>query len=214
MKELQVSSSDLRMIGQLQEFSPNLEAESELSEGLQIRESWEKLALHLQLVTFYSQLLVSKGIWQTNILWNEYKAFLRPMGFGGLTVNAVVNTYASVLDEFLTVSNQLSDTIQLTAQTLNYVQALILKAQKRLLIETKQQGFLQRCLNLLLGNGWFMRWQAELTTCERASSIIKSISPFVSDMKGSISTSNNGTEGDTQRLRLLILISSLFQCRP
>ncbi|KAA1063958.1 hypothetical protein PGT21_008402 [Puccinia graminis f. sp. tritici] len=181
MRAMEVSDIELHLIGRAQEFSPILEAESELNEGAQIRESWEQLVLNLHEVTHYSQLLNANGIWETNLLLNEYKAFSRPTT--GLTINNFVTKFNFVLQQFLSISDKLSEKIHLTVLTLNAVQANILKAQKRLSIETTQRGLFQRCINILLGDGWLMRRKSELASCERAYSIAESIAPLVYNVK-------------------------------
>ncbi|KAI7960614.1 hypothetical protein MJO29_005682 [Puccinia striiformis f. sp. tritici] len=147
--------------------------------------------------------------------------------FSGVTVNAIITSFATVLQHFLLVSNNLTDTIQAAILSHQTLQAQILKAHKRLSIETKQQGFLQCCLNLLLGNAWLMRRESELSTMSKASSIVESIAPSIHDIKirnerynnnvvtlsASISTSNNAVEGENKWLHSLILIASLFHCR-
>ncbi|KAI9620672.1 hypothetical protein KEM48_008021 [Puccinia striiformis f. sp. tritici PST-130] len=100
---------------------------------------------------------------------------MNPNMFSGVTVNAIITSFATVLQHFLLVSNNLTDTIQAAILSHQTLQAQILKAHKRLSIETKQQGFLQYCLNLLLGNAWLMRRESELSTMSKASSIVESI---------------------------------------
>ncbi|KAI9612080.1 hypothetical protein H4Q26_008171 [Puccinia striiformis f. sp. tritici PST-130] len=180
---LEVSSLELRRIGKLQEFYRNLCAESVLNEGPEIRDLWDKLLSTLHIATSQAQLLHSNGIWETNLLLNEYKSFMRPNMFSGVTVNAIITSFATVLQHFLLVSNNLTDTIQAAILSHQTLQAQILKAHKRLSIETKQQGFLQCCLNLLLGNAWLMRRESELSTMSKASSIVESIAPSIHDIK-------------------------------
>ncbi|KAI7955250.1 hypothetical protein MJO28_005650, partial [Puccinia striiformis f. sp. tritici] len=180
---LEVSSLELRRIGKLQEFYRNLCAESVLNEGPEIRDLWDKLLSTLHIATSQAQLLHSNGIWETNLLLNEYKSFMRPNMFSGVTVNAIITSFATVLQHFLLVSNNLTDTIQAAILSHQTLQAQILKAHKRLSIETKQQGFLQYCLNLLLGNAWLMRRESELSTMSKASSIVESIAPSIHDIK-------------------------------
>ncbi|KNZ49436.1 hypothetical protein VP01_5003g1 [Puccinia sorghi] len=88
-----------------------------------------------------------------------------------------------VLQQFLLVSNNLTSTIELTVTNHQLLQAVVLKTQKRLSIETKQQGFFQHFLNLLLGNGWIMRRRSELQTVNNAYSIVDLIGPFIHDIK-------------------------------
>ncbi|KNZ64710.1 hypothetical protein VP01_10019g1, partial [Puccinia sorghi] len=95
-------------------FSPNLDAENELNEGPQIRGLWYQIGLNLHHTACDAQFLHSNGIWETNLLLNEYRAFLRPNTFPGVTVNVVMTNFALVLQQFLLVSNNLTSTIELT----------------------------------------------------------------------------------------------------
>ncbi|OAV88107.1 hypothetical protein PTTG_11697 [Puccinia triticina 1-1 BBBD Race 1] len=183
MKALEVSKSDLRHIGKLQEFLPNLEAEDELNEGPVIRKSWEELISNLRTTAHHAQILNSNGIWQTKVLLNEYKAFLRPNSRFKVTVDTVVDKFASALQQFILVSNNLTESVQLAILTHQSLQSRILQAHKRLLIETKQRGFFQYCLNLLLGNGWLMRRESELNAVKTASLIVEAVSPFINNIQ-------------------------------